>query len=222
MGGRTIFADRRDAGRTLADHLSEYAERPDVVVLGLPRGGVPVAFEVAAALSAPLDVLIVRKLGVPGHRELAMGAIASGGVRVVNDELVRMLGIGQDDIEETTQHELAELERREARYRQGRSAIEVEGRTVIVVDDGIATGSTMEAALLALRQLNPAELVVATPLASMAACEHLERFADVVVCASTPEPFGAVGQGYRRFDQTTDDEVLALLASVGSPEAGSR
>jgi putative phosphoribosyl transferase len=212
MGGRTIFDDRRDAGRTLARQLSEYEGHSDVVVLGLPRGGVPVAFEVATALSAPLDVLIVRKLGVPGHRELAMGAIASGGVRVVNDELVRMLGIGDDDIEETTRYEQAELERREERYRRGRPAFRLEGRTVIVVDDGIATGSTMKAALSALRQLAPAELIVATPLASVTACDDLAEFADRVVCASTPEPFGAVGQGYRRFDQTTDDEVEELLA----------
>jgi predicted phosphoribosyltransferase len=214
MGDRISFADRRDAGRTLAKHLSGYRDRADVVVLGLPRGGVPVAFEVASALKAPLDVLIVRKLGVPGHRELAMGAIASGGVRVVNDELVRMLGIGDDDIAETTLRERAELERREQRYRRGRPALALEDRTVIVVDDGIATGSTMQAALSALRQLDPKELIVATPIASEAACESLAEFADDVVCASTPEPFRAVGQGYRRFDQTTDDEVEELLTSA--------
>jgi predicted phosphoribosyltransferase len=214
MGDRITFADRRHAGRALAEHLSAYRSRADVVVLGLPRGGVPVAFEVATALKAPLDVLIVRKLGVPGHRELAMGAIASGGVRVVNDELVRMLGIGDDDIEETTLRERAELERREQKYRRGRQALALEGRTVIVVDDGIATGSTMQAALSALRQLDPKELIVATPIASEAACESLTEFADDVVCASTPEAFRAVGQGYHRFDQTTDEEVEELLASA--------
>lgn len=211
-----IFDDRTHAGRVLAEHLTEYADDPGVIVLGLPRGGVPVAYEVATALSAPLDVLIVRKLGVPGHRELAMGAIASGGVRVVNDELVRTLGIGRDDIEETARVEQAELEQREERYRRGRPPPDLEGRTVIVVDDGIATGSTMQAALTGLRQLGPAKLVVATPIASDTACAQLRGFADEVVCASTPSPFRAVGQGYRRFGQTSDAEVEELLARAAS------
>jgi predicted phosphoribosyltransferase len=210
------YDDRRHGGRVLAEHLVDYAGRDDVVVLGLPRGGVPVAFEVAKALGAPLDVFTVRKLGVPGHRELAMGAIASGGVRVVNRAVVDALGLTEADIERVERQERVELERRERRYRQGRPPLDLQGRRVIVIDDGIATGSTMQAALEALDQLGPASLIVATPAAAHQACEALADFADGVVCAATPEPFRAVGAWYRRFDQTSDDEVEQLLAAAAS------
>jgi predicted phosphoribosyltransferase len=208
------FDDRRQAGQVLAGLLGDLAEREDVVVLALPRGGVPVAYEVASALRAPLDVFTVRKLGVPGQRELAMGAIASGGVRVLNAEVVDALGLGEADIEPIEREERRELERREDRYRRGRPALDVAGRQVIVIDDGIATGSTMQAALQALRQLGPAAVVVATPTASSQACEGLGHIADRVVCAATPEPFRAVGLWYRRFDQTSDEEVEELLGAA--------
>jgi predicted phosphoribosyltransferase len=209
------FDDRRQAGRVLAGLLSEFAGRGDVVVLALPRGGVPVAYEVATALAAPLDVFTVRKLGVPGQRELAMGAIASGGVRVLNDEVVEALGLDERDIEPIEREERRELERREDRYRRGRPALDVADRQVIVIDDGIATGSTMQAALHALRQLGPAAVVVATPAASSQAREGLGHLVERVVCAATPEPFRAVGLWYRRFDQTSDEEVEQLLTAAG-------
>ena len=207
-----IFRDRTDAGRRLAERLGEYAGRPGVLVLALPRGGVPVAFEVARALGAPLDVFLVRKLGVPGHEELAMGAIATGGVRVVNESVVRELGIGGEVIDAVAGRERAELERRARAYRGERPAPEVRGRAVILVDDGLATGSTMRAAALAVRRQEPERVVVAAPVAARATCAELLAEVDDVVCAATPEPFYGVGRWYEDFSQTTDEEVRELLA----------
>jgi len=207
----TRFRDRREAGRVLAQELAAYARRPDVVVLALPRGGVPVAYEVARALGAPLDVFLVRKLGVPGHEELAMGAVATGGVRVLNDQVVRALGIPPDVIDMVAAWEQQELARRERLYRGDRPPPDVKGRTVVLVDDGLATGATMRAALAALRQQQPARRVVAVPTAAAQTCDALRTEADDVVCATTPEPFDAVGFWYEDFSQTTDDEVRELL-----------
>ena len=206
-----LFHDRRDAGRALAGLLYAYADRADVIVLALPRGGVPVGFEVALALRAPLDVLIVRKLGVPGHEELAMGAIASGGVRVISHNVVHMLDIQADEVEAVIRCEQDELERRERLYRDDRPPPAVRNRTVILVDDGLATGSTMLAAVKALYAMRPQRIVVAVPTASRQTCEDLRREVDDVVCASTPESFRAVGESYEVFSQTTDDEVSELL-----------
>jgi putative phosphoribosyl transferase len=208
--------DRTEAGRLLADTLREYANRDDVVVLALPRGGVPVGFEVAKALNEPLDVFVVRKLGLPGQEELAMGAIASGGARVLNREFIRALGIPDDVLEQVTQEEQRELERREREYRDGRPPIDVRGRTVILVDDGLATGSSMRVAVLALRQKEPAQIVVAVPVAPRDSCVELESVADRVVCAVTPEPFWGVGQWYADFSQTSDEEVRDLLRRAAS------
>lgn len=205
------FMDRTDAGRRLAAALSRYAHRADVLVLALPRGGVPVAFEVARALDVPLDVFIVRKLGIPGHEELAMGAIASGGVRLVDEDIVRQLRIGEQDIEAVAKAEQTELERRERVYRGARPLPDVAGRTVILVDDGLATGATMRVAVAALRQEHPARIVVAVPVAPPETCDMLRREADEVVCAVTPEPFYAVGLWYEDFTQTKDEEVHELL-----------
>ncbi len=217
-----LFRDRRDAGRVLAGLLDEYRGRPDVIVLGLPRGGVPVAYEVATALGAPLDVFLVRKLGVPGREELAMGAIASGGVTVINDDVARGLGISPEVIERVAEQEGRELLRREQAYREGRPFPEVPGKPVIVVDDGLATGSSMRAAVEALRRLRPARIVVAVPAAPESTCRELDALADKVVCATTPSPFFAVGESYWDFTQTTDEEVRDLLrAAPGSrPAAG--
>ena len=215
--GRLPFRDRRDAGRALADKLTAYVGRSDVLVLALPRGGVPVAFEVARALRAPLDVLIVRKLGVPGHEELAMGAVATGGVRVLNDVVVRGFGIDPDVIDSVATWERREIARRERLYRGERPAPEVRGRTVILVDDGLATGASMLAAVEALREQAPARLVVAVPTAAHETCEILRREVDDVICATTPEPFQAVGFWYEDFTQTTDEEVRDLL--VRAPQA---
>jgi len=206
-----IFADRREAGRFLASKLTEYADRPNVLVLGLPRGGVPVAYEVAKALHAPLDVFLVRKLGLPGREELAMGAIASGGVLVLNEDLVRGLGITKDVLESVIAAEQKELERREQMYRGDRPPPDVRGRTVILVDDGLATGSSMRAAVAALRQQGPARIIVAVPIGAPETCSEFEREADDVICAVTPQPFHAVGLWYRDFSQTTDEEVHELL-----------
>lgn len=206
------FADRLAAGRRLATALAAYRGQGDVVVLGLPRGGVPVAYEVARALGAPLDVFLVRKLGVPGHEELAMGAIASGGVRVLNEDVLEGLRIPPRVIEDVTDIEAAELERRERAYRGGRPPLDVRGRVVIVVDDGLATGSTMRAAVAALRRLEPARIVVAVPTGASETCAMLRDEADEVVCLTTPDPFHAVGLWYDDFRPTTDDQVRALLA----------
>jgi predicted phosphoribosyltransferase len=206
------FRDRKEAGRLLAAKLAAYANRPDVLVLALPRGGVPVAFEVAQALKAPLDVFIVRKLGVPGHEELAMGAVASGGVRVLNDEIVGALHIPDSVIDQVAAKELQELSRREHLYRGDRPAPDVHGRTVILVDDGLATGATMHAAIKALQQQKPARIVVAVPTAAPETCEELRAEVDDVICAITPQPFYAVGLWYQDFSQTTDEEVRNLLS----------
>jgi predicted phosphoribosyltransferase len=206
------FHDRREAGRQLAARLTAYANRPDVLVLALPRGGVPVAYEVARALGAPLDVFIVRKLGVPGYEELAMGAVATGGVRVLNDQIVRGLDIPEYMIDAVTTRERQELARRERLYRGDRPPPDVHGRTVILVDDGLATGATMHAAIAALRQQQPARIVVAVPTASREVCDAFRAEADDVVCAITPEPFQAVGLWYEDFSQTSDEEVRDLLA----------
>src|SRR5206468_10320483 len=205
------FADRADAGRQLARRLNAYARRHDVVVLALPRGGVPVAFEVARELGAPLDVFVVRKLGVPGHPELAMGAIASGGVRVLSEDLIDELGIPRTAVEQVSVRERLELERREILYRGSRTLPPIEQRTVILIDDGVATGASMEAAVAAMRQLRPAAVVVASPVGAIESCARLRSVADAVVCIETPEPFQAVGLWYRHFDQTTDHEVIDLL-----------
>lgn len=207
------YTDRREAGIELASHLQAYSRRPDAVVLALPRGGVPVAYELARSLGLRLDVFLVRKLGTPGHRELAMGAIASGGVRVLNDEVVNALRIGPQDIERVAQAEAEELERREAAYRGSRPSPPIEGRTVILVDDGLATGSSMRAAVTAVRQRRPARVVIAVPVGARETCEELRALADEVVCARMPQPFSAVGSWYRDFSQTTDAEVQALLAA---------
>ena len=215
------FRDRADAGRQLAALLHEYAQRQDVIVLALPRGGVPVAFEVARALRAPLDVFLVRKLGVPGHPELAMGAIASGGVRVLSDEILGQLAISPSEVEAVTARERLELERRDRMYRGDRQSIPLSGRTIILVDDGLATGATMEAAIRAVRESHPARVVVAAPVGAVDTCRRLSTFADEVVCAATPEPFQAVGLWYERFDQTSDEEVIELLGQ-GSARPDAR
>lgn len=207
-----IFRDRVEAGRALALRLQSYARRADVLVLALPRGGVPVAYEVAEALDAPLDVFLVRKLGVPGHEELAMGALASGGVRLLNESVVRQLGISPAAIDAVAENEQRELERRERLYRGGRPAPNVRDRTVILVDDGLATGSSMRAAAAALRRLHPARIVVAVPIAAESTCAEFRHEVDEVICAATPEPFYSVGQWYVDFRQTTDEEVRELLA----------
>ena len=206
------FKDRSDAGRFLADKLAAYANRPGVLVLALPRGGVPVGYEVARALKAPLDVFIVRKLGVPGHEELAMGAVATGGVRALNESVVRGLGIPDYVIDAVASWEQQELERRARIYRGDRPAPDVHGKTVILVDDGLATGATMHAAVKALKQQQPARIVVAVPTAAPETCEEMKSEADEVICAITPQPFYAVGLWYEDFSQITDEEVRELLA----------
>ena len=207
-----IFKDRSEAGRFLADKLTDYADRRDLIVLGLPRGGIPVAYEVAQKLHAPLDVFTVRKLGVPGHEELAMGAIASGGVRVLNYDVLSYTRIPAEEIDRVASDELRELERRERLYRGARPPLEVRDRVVIVVDDGLATGSTMRAAVKALREKGPKQILVAAPVGARETCDSFKDEVDVVcVCALTPEPFQAVGLWYANFEQTTDDEVRKLL-----------
>ena len=206
------FANRTAAGRALAGALAGYAGRPDLLVLGLPRGGLPVAYEVARALDAPLDVFLVRKLGVPGHEELAMGAIASGGVRVLNEEIVGGLAIPPEVIDQVARQEGHELERRERRYREGRPPPDLGGRTAILVDDGLATGSSMHAAILAARSQSPRSIVVAVPVAPPPTCAALASLADDVVCLLMPEHFAAVGFWYDDFGQTADEEVQQLLA----------
>jgi putative phosphoribosyl transferase len=210
LSGRR-FRDRTHAGRVLAESLTHYAKRDDVIVLALPRGGVPVAYEVASALKVPLDVFLVRKLGVPGHEELAMGAIATGGVLVLNQDVVRPLRISNTEIERVADVEQRELERRERLYRGDRPVPDVTGKIAILVDDGLATGSTMRAAAAALRRLQPAKVVVAVPTAAAETCQEFKSEVDEIVCATTPEPFHAVGLWYEDFSQTTDEEVHELL-----------
>jgi predicted phosphoribosyltransferase len=214
------FRDRADAGRKLAEKLMAYAGRSDVVVLALPRGGVPVGAEVARALGAPLDVFLVRKLGLPGHEELAMGAIATGGARVLNEELVRDLRLDEQLIETVARREQAELERREQLYRGSRPPPELAGKTVILVDDGLATGASMRAAVAAVRAREPARVVVAVPTAAPQTCAELEAEVDEIVCERTPDPFYAVGLWYEDFSETTDEQVRELLEhAAGSPSA---
>jgi putative phosphoribosyl transferase len=205
------FHDRREAGRLLAERLARYAGADDVLVLGLPRGGVPVAFEVARALRAPLDVFVVRKLGVPGHAELALGAVASGGVRVLNEDVVAAVGLDEEAIERVAERELAEVERREREYRSDRPPLELRGKVAILVDDGVATGASMRAAALAARERGPRQVIVAVPVAADQTCDEFRHDVDEVVCAFTPEPFYAVGLWYENFEQTTDEEVRELL-----------
>jgi putative phosphoribosyl transferase len=214
------YRDRRQAGVELAALLDHLKQRKDVVVLALPRGGVPVAAEIARALQAPLDVFLVRKLGMPGHPELAMGAIATGGVRVVNDDVVTWYRIPDAVIDDVARTEQAELERREHAYREGRSPVELRGRVVLLIDDGLATGSSMKAAVQAVRAREPSRVVVAVPVGAPETCRELGRIADEIICARTPEHFAAVGQWYRDFSQTTDDEVRILLH--GASEAVSK
>jgi putative phosphoribosyl transferase len=203
----------------LAKELSRYAGRADVVVLALPRGGVPVAFEVAKVIDAPMDVFIVRKLGVPGHEELAMGAVASGGVRVLNEDVVRWHRVLPSTIDSVVQREHQELERRERIYRHDRPLPELSNKTVILVDDGLATGASMRAAVAALRSYQPARIVIAVPTAPHEVCEELRREADAIVCATTPEPFWAIGAWYEDFTQTTDEEVRNLLDLAAAKHA---
>jgi putative phosphoribosyl transferase len=217
-----LFQNRIEAGKLLAVELAKYANRKDVIVLGLPRGGVPVAFEVAKRLNAPLDVFVVRKLGVPGHRELAMGAIATGGVRVLNERVVEELGISEETIDAVAAEEHQELKRREVAYRGHVASPEIRGKTVILVDDGIATGSTMRAAVLALRKQHPAHLIVAVPTAAASSCHELRHQVDELVALMVPEEFYAVGQWYEDFSQTSDAEVTRLLEQAGHRRGGTR
>jgi predicted phosphoribosyltransferase len=209
----SIFRDRRHAGQALASALERRAG-DDVVVLALPRGGVPIAFEVASRLGAPLDVFVVRKLGVPGHEELAMGAIASGGVQVLSDDLIARLGIGKEAIARVAARERSELARRERTYRGDRPPLDVAGRVVILIDDGLATGATMKAAVAGLRQLGPKQIVVAVPVAAPESCAEVGELVDEIVCLVTPSPFWGVGNWYDDFSQTTDEEVRALLGPM--------
>jgi len=220
MDDYEAFTDRRHAGRVLASRLTKYAGRDDVIVLALPRGGVPVAYEVASALNAPMDVFLVRKLGTPGHRELAMGAIASGGVRVVNEDVVRWYGISEAAIDRIAREEQEELERRERAYRDDRPAPDLTHKIVVLIDDGLATGSTMRAAVKAVRARHPARVVIAVPVGAPQTCAELAVSADEVICARMPEPFSAVGQWYLNFEQTDDAEVRELLQkSTAAPQA---
>ncbi len=210
-----LFRDRRDAGQVLAGLLNQYRNQSEAIVLALPRGGVPVGYEISRALGAPLDVFVVRKLGVPGHEELAMGAIASGGVRVLNRSVIDHLAITKEQVEEVAGQEGRVLAHREREYRGDRPPAELSGRTVVLVDDGLATGASMRAAVAAARNQGAGRIVVAVPVAARETCEALESEADDVVCAVTPEPFYAVGLWYDDFSQTTDEEVRALLADAG-------
>lgn len=207
------FLNRVDAGRRLSTELMEYADRPDVTVLGLVRGGVPVAAELATVLKAPLDVCVVRKLGAPGQPELAVGAVAEGGIEVLNQGLIHEIGLSEGEVDAAAVREMAELNRRVIQFRGGRARKPLTIRTVILVDDGLATGATMEAAIAAVRQSSPKKVIVAAPVGASDTCRRLRALADEVVCPLTPEPFYAVGQWYEDFDQTTDNEVTALLRS---------
>ncbi len=218
----TLFKDRHDAGRRLATRLLGLADQPNLIVLGLPRGGVPIAGEVAAALGAPLDVFVVRKLGLPGHEEVAMGAVASGGVRVVNQDAVRAAGISRTVFDAATERELQEVRRRERAYRANRPFPDLRKATVILVDDGVATGSTMLAGVHALRQLGPAMIVAAAPVMAREAHQTLARAADACLCVAVPEPFYGVGVYYDDFTQTSDEEVRAILARAYTAPASER
>jgi putative phosphoribosyl transferase len=215
--GTRRFRDRSEAGRILARELADYAGRDDVVVLALPRGGVPVGYELAKELGAPLDAFVVRKVGVPGYEELAMGAVATGGVLVLDDAMVQRLGISPAEVERIVTAERRELERREVAYRKGRDPPDLEGKTVILVDDGLATGASMRAAALAVRRHKPARVVVAVPVAAAETCREFREDVDEVVCALTPAPFYAVGLWYEDFSQTSDEEVRELLARAAAP-----
>jgi putative phosphoribosyl transferase len=205
------FKDRRDAGRKLAQKLTAYAGQPDLLTLALPRGGVPVAYEVARALNAPLDVFLIRKLGLPGQEELAIGAIATGGVRVLNRDIIRTLSIPDEVINFVARRELQELQRRERLYRGDRPPPEVRDRTIILIDDGLATGASMRAAVVSLRARHPARILVAVPIAAETVCEAFRTEVDEIICAVTPEPFYGVGRWYEDFSQITDQEVRILL-----------
>lgn len=215
----TEFVDRVDAGKKLANELSRYADRDDVVVLGLPRGGVPVAFQVARRLRAPLDVFLVRKLGAPGNPELAMGAIASGGVRVMNEEVVRSLSVSDEAIGRAEEEEREKLQERERMYRGARPGVGLEGKVVLLIDDGLATGATMRAAVDALREHEPGKIVVAVPTAPPETCADFEDYVDEIVCVATPRPFFGVGGAYRDFSQTSDERVRELLEKAAETTA---
>lgn len=208
------FIDRHEAGKVLAEQLKQYAKKDDTLVLALPRGGVPVAYEIAKILSLPLDVFIVRKLGVPGHEELAMGAIATGGITVFNDEIVHGLNIPKYAIDQVIQSEKQELQRRDSTYRNNKPFPSLEGKTIILVDDGIATGATMRAAIKALRQQNPASIIIAVPVAAFSTCEEMAKLVDKIVCPLMPHEFYAVGSWYENFFQTSDEEVFDLLKKI--------
>lgn len=214
------FANRTEAGKQLAAALSHHAGEADVLVLALPRGGVPVAYEVARALAAPMDLWLVRKLGVPGQEELAMGAMAGSDTCVLNQEIINLLNIDQDSLDTVIARERAELERRNRLYRKGRPAPDAKEKTIILVDDGLATGATMRAAIAALRHAGAARIIVAVPVAAASACRKIESEADEVVCLYTPEPFYGVGQWYDDFSQTSDGEVLALVRDISSTAGG--
>jgi putative phosphoribosyl transferase len=209
-----LFKNRTIAGQILAGELADYANHSGVIILALPRGGVPVAFEVAKALNAPLDVLVVRKLGVPEQEELAMGAIASGGVRIINEHIINLVNISEDTIARVAAQEERELERRERLYRGDRPDLDLEGRIVILVDDGLATGATMWAAVASVRRQHPAKIVIGVPVAASATCHELQVAVDEIVCPATPDPFYSVGLWYEDFPQTTDDQVRDLLAKA--------
>jgi putative phosphoribosyl transferase len=209
-----LFKNRTIAGQVLAGELTEYADAQDVIVLGLPRGGVPVAFEIAQALNAPLDVLVVRKLGVPEQEELAMGAIAAGGVRIINEHIVNLVNISEETIARVAAQEERELERRELAYRGDRPFPDLQSRRVILVDDGLATGATMWAAVAAVKRQHPAEMIIAVPVAATATCQELQKAVDKIVCPATRDPFYSVGLWYEDFPQTTDDQVRELLAKA--------
>lgn len=216
-----LFKDRSEAGKELAKRLDAYSGKKDTIVLALPRGGVPVAYEVARALHLPMDIIIVRKLGVPGNRELAMGAIASGGIRIINYDIVRLLNISQFAIDAVSQEEQEELERREKSYRGGWPPLDLDGRTVILVDDGIATGATIRAAVEALKRRGARRIVVAVPTASTDACNVLRDEVDDLICLTTPDPFIAVGRWYEDFSQTSDEEVSNLLAKAAQNQCAA-
>jgi predicted phosphoribosyltransferase len=209
-----MFKDRTEAGKRLANELSDYENRDDVIILGLARGGVPVAFEIAKEINVPMDVFLVRKLGVPSQKELAMGAIASGGIRILNDDVINMLRISDRAIDHVANEEQQELERREREYRGNRQKIDVKDRVSILVDDGLATGASMRAAVRALRQMEPAKIVIAVPVAAPDTCDAFKDKVDEIICLATPEPFYAIGAWYDNFSQTTDEEVRSILAEA--------